>query len=133
MPHLSGTTCPPKLVGLSLRALAGCVVALATRGVMLPGAVCAAPFSMYYITGAFFYALLVPYVRGTGVVLRSPGVVPLLAAVAAHRDGWLHTGDLARVDPATGAAWVLDRLADTIAVEAFNVSPVEVEAALRGR
>lgn len=54
-------------------------------------------------------------------------------AAALEGDGWLHTGDLARVDPATGAAWVLDRLADTIAVEAFNVSPVEVEAALRGR
>lgn len=57
------------------------------------------------------------------------------AAPAAALEGekWLHTGDLARVDPATGAAWVLDHLADTIAVEVFNVSPVEVEAALRGR
>lgn len=85
MPHLSGTTCPPKLVGLALSAVAGCAVALATRGVLPPGAVCAAPFSMYHITGAFSYALLVPYVRGMGVVLRSPGVVPVLAAVAAHR------------------------------------------------
>lgn len=85
MPHLSGTSGPPKVVGLCHRALAVCVVALASREVVPPKAVCAAPFPMYHIAGALVYALLVTCVRGTGVVLRAPGVVPLLAAVAAHR------------------------------------------------
>lgn len=85
MPQLSGTTCPPKVVGLSLRAVAACVVVLVTRGVMPLGAVCAASFPMDHIAGALFFALLVPFVRGTGVVPRAPGVLPLFAAVAANR------------------------------------------------
>ncbi|OSX70452.1 hypothetical protein BU14_0749s0007 [Porphyra umbilicalis] len=56
---------------------------------------------------------------------------PGATAAAMDGGGWLHTGDLARRDPASGAVWVLDRLTDTIGVGAFNVSPVEVEAVLR--
>lgn len=71
------------------------------------------------------------------LLIRSPfhmagylGAPAAATAAAIDKDGWHHTGDLGRVDPATGVVWVLDRLTDTIAVGAQTVSPVEVEAAL---
>jgi acyl-CoA synthetase (AMP-forming)/AMP-acid ligase II len=47
------------------------------------------------------------------------------------RDGWLHTGDLTRVDP-DGYLTVVDRLKDMIITGGRNVYSVEVEAALAG-
>jgi len=47
----------------------------------------------------------------------------------AIEDGWLHTGDVVRVDPA-GRVHVIDRLKDMINRGGENVSSVEVEAAL---
>jgi fatty-acyl-CoA synthase len=47
----------------------------------------------------------------------------------ALRDGWLHTGDLARVD-ADGYLTLVDRLKDMIITGGHNVYSVEVEAAL---
>jgi fatty-acyl-CoA synthase len=49
--------------------------------------------------------------------------------VAAMRDGWLHTGDLARVD-ADGYLTLVDRLKDMIITGGHNVYSVEVEAAI---
>ena len=41
-------------------------------------------------------------------------------------EGWLHTGDMARIDP-SGFAYIVDRKKDMILVSGFNVYPNEVE------
>ena len=51
------------------------------------------------------------------------------ASEAAIVDGWLHTGDVVRVD-AAGRLHIVDRLKDIINRGGENVSSVEVEAAL---
>ncbi len=48
---------------------------------------------------------------------------------AAFRDGWLHTGDLARID-AEGYVYLLDRLKDMVITGGENVYCAEVEAVL---
>jgi long-chain acyl-CoA synthetase len=45
------------------------------------------------------------------------------------RDGWLHTGDVATMDP-DGYFRIVDRLKDMILVSGFNVYPNEIEDAL---
>lgn len=45
-------------------------------------------------------------------------------------DGWLHTGDVVRVDP-DGFATIVDRAKELIITGGFNVAPTEVEIALR--
>lgn len=70
------------------------------------------------------------------VVLRGPNVMlgywnrPEDTAKAI-RDGWLHTGDIGRLD-AAGFLSVEDRLTDLIIVGGRNVYPAEVENALYG-
>jgi len=44
-------------------------------------------------------------------------------------DGWLHTGDVARIDE-RGFVYVVDRLKDMILVSGFNVYPNEIEDVL---
>ncbi len=44
-------------------------------------------------------------------------------------DGWLHTGDVARIDP-DGLVYIVDRKKDMILVSGFNVYPNEVEDAV---
>ena len=68
------------------------------------------------------------------VLVRSPGVM-----LGYHRDedataatlagGWLHTGDVGRIDE-DGYLWVVDRLKDVILRNGFNVYPRDVEDAL---
>ena len=47
----------------------------------------------------------------------------------AIRDGWFHTGDMARMDE-DGYITIVDRKKDMILVSGFNVYPVEVENVL---
>ncbi len=68
------------------------------------------------------------------IVVRGPDVFagywgePALSAEAVV-DGWLRTGDLARVDEA-GFIYIVDRKKDMVVSGGFNVYPTEVEAAL---
>jgi acyl-CoA synthetase (AMP-forming)/AMP-acid ligase II len=65
------------------------------------------------------------------VVTRGEHVMPGYwradaTAVKAVRDGWLHTGDLGRLD-ADGLLWLVDRKGDMIITGGYNVYPREVE------
>jgi acyl-CoA synthetase (AMP-forming)/AMP-acid ligase II len=68
--------------------------------------------------------------------LRGPSTMagylrnPDATAATLDADGWLHTGDLARIDP-DGALFIVDRLKELIKVKAFPVAPAELEAVLR--
>jgi long-chain acyl-CoA synthetase len=46
------------------------------------------------------------------------------------RDGWLHTGDLGRID-ADGYVWIAGRIKDVVNVGGYKVLPGEVEGILR--
>ncbi|MBV7486427.1 AMP-binding protein [Bordetella sp. BOR01] len=66
-------------------------------------------------------------VRGPDVFAGYWGEPELSAQ--ALRDGWLHTGDLARMDD-EGFIYIVDRKKDMIITGGFNVYPTEVEQAL---
>ncbi len=51
------------------------------------------------------------------------------ATAEAVRDGWLHTGDIGRLDT-DGYLWVVDRLKDLVIRNGFNVYPRDVEDVL---
>jgi long-chain acyl-CoA synthetase len=67
--------------------------------------------------------------------LRGPQVMkgywnkPDETAVTVTEDGWLRTGDIARVD-ADGYFYIVDRLKDIIIASGFNIIPREVEEVL---
>ena len=77
-----------------------------------------------------------PSADGVGELLfRGPGVMlgyyrnPRATAAALTEDGFLRTGDLARIDP-DGALHLVGRSKELIIRSGFNVYPPEVEAAL---
>jgi long-chain acyl-CoA synthetase len=70
------------------------------------------------------------------LLVRGPNVVPGYwnkpdATAAAFAGGWLHTGDLARID-SDGLVYIVDRAKDMINRGGENVYCVEVENALAG-
>lgn len=66
---------------------------------------------------------------------RGPGIMkgyyrnPELTAMVIDADGWLNTGDFARLD-ADGSLFIVGRSKELIIRSGFNVYPVEVEAVL---
>jgi len=73
---------------------------------------------------------------GTGeILLRGPNVMlgylddPDATKAAVDTDGWLHTGDVGRLDDA-GNLTITDRLTDMYICGGFNVYPAEVEQVL---
>jgi malonyl-CoA/methylmalonyl-CoA synthetase len=70
------------------------------------------------------------------VLLRGPQVFSgylnddAATAAAFHADGWFRTGDIGRLDPATGYLHITGRLKELIISGGLNVFPQEVEAAL---
>lgn len=69
------------------------------------------------------------------ICVRGPDVfdgfwdAPQATSDAFDKDGWLHTGDLAKVD-ALGYIYIVDRKKDMLVSGGFNVYPNEVEATL---
>ncbi|MDX8029320.1 FadD3 family acyl-CoA ligase [Lentzea sp. BCCO 10_0856] len=69
------------------------------------------------------------------VLLRGPNVMlgylddPEATAAAIDTDGWLHTGDVGRIDE-RGYLSITDRLKDMYICGGFNVYPAEIEQAL---
>jgi o-succinylbenzoate---CoA ligase len=64
-------------------------------------------------------------IQDSEILVQGPTVAP----GAADEDGWLHTGDLGRIDD-EGFLYVHDRLGDVIVSGGENVLPVEVEEVL---
>jgi long-chain acyl-CoA synthetase len=76
--------------------------------------------------------------EGVGeIVIRGPNVMksywkrPEDTGAALSQDGWLRTGDLARVDE-DGAFWIVGRAKDLIIRDGRNVHPREIEDVLHG-
>ena len=67
--------------------------------------------------------------------IRGPQVMkgylnnPEATAETIDQDGWLHTGDIARIDD-DGHVYIVDRLKELIKVKGFQVAPAELEALL---
>ena len=77
-----------------------------------------------------------PGEQGPGeILLRGPNVMlgylddPAATEAAVDADGWLHTGDIGRLDP-SGYLTITDRLKDMYICGGFNVYPAEVEQVL---
>jgi HIP---CoA ligase len=87
-------------------------------------------------TAGFEVVVANPDPAGPGEILvRGPNVMlgylddPAATHAAIDADGWLHTGDIGRLDPA-GNLTITDRLKDMYICGGFNVYPAEVEQAL---
>ena len=69
------------------------------------------------------------------LLIRGPQVMkgyfnnPQATADAIDPDGWLHTGDLARVEP-DGSTRIVDRLKELIKYKGYQVAPAELEGLL---
>lgn len=71
------------------------------------------------------------------LLIRGPLVMlgyhnkPEATAEAIDSEGWLHTGDIARLQP-TGHIRIVDRLNDMIITGGYNIYPAEIERVLAG-
>ncbi|WP_188987708.1 class I adenylate-forming enzyme family protein [Saccharopolyspora thermophila] len=78
----------------------------------------------------------VPVGRDGEILLRGPQVFggywnrPEATRESFHPGGWFRTGDLGRIDPATGYLSITGRTKELIITGGFNVYPREVELAL---
>ena len=69
------------------------------------------------------------------LLIRGPQVMrgyfnnPEATREAITEDGWLHTGDIVRMDP-DGYVWILDRKKELIKYKGFQVPPAELEGLL---
>jgi acyl-CoA synthetase (AMP-forming)/AMP-acid ligase II len=69
------------------------------------------------------------------LLIRGPQVMkgylnnPQATARTIDGDGWLHTGDLARVEP-DGSTRIVDRLKELIKYKGYQIAPAELEAVL---
>jgi 4-coumarate--CoA ligase len=70
------------------------------------------------------------WVRGPQVMLGYHAN-PEATARSLTADGWLRTGDLARID-ADGHLFILDRVKELIKVKGFQVAPAELEGLILG-
>ena len=66
------------------------------------------------------------------LLVKGPGVMREYyknpeATAATLKDGWLHTGDIARMDE-DGFIWLVDRAKDVIITGGENIFPVEIES-----
>ncbi|UUU19617.1 AMP-binding protein [Streptomyces sp. DSM 40750] len=68
------------------------------------------------------------WVRGPNVMAGYLGN-PEATAATVDADGFLHTGDLARVD-STGCVYIVDRIKELIKYKGYQVAPAELEALL---
>jgi HIP---CoA ligase len=87
-------------------------------------------------TAGFEIRLAAPDADGAGeILLRGPNVMlgylddPAATSEAIDPAGWLHTGDIGRLEPA-GNLTITDRLKDMYICGGFNVYPAEVEQVL---
>ena len=69
------------------------------------------------------------------LLMRGPQVMqgyfddPISTAETLTEDGWLHTGDIARMDD-NGVVWIVDRKKELIKYSGFQVPPAELEGLL---
>ena len=78
----------------------------------------------------------VPHGEPGELLVRGPGVMKEYyknpeATATTLKDGWLLTGDIARVD-AEGFIWLVDRAKDIIITGGENIFPVEIESHVMG-
>ncbi|MBV8941008.1 MAG: AMP-binding protein [Solirubrobacterales bacterium] len=69
------------------------------------------------------------------LLVRGPQIMkgylnnPRATAQTIDRDGWLHTGDVARIEE-SGALRIVDRTKELIKYKAYQIAPAELEALL---
>jgi acyl-CoA synthetase (AMP-forming)/AMP-acid ligase II len=77
----------------------------------------------------------VPAGEAGELCIRGPQVMkgylnnPEATALTIDRDGWLHTGDVARIEE-NGALRIVDRIKELIKYKGFQIAPAELEALL---
>lgn len=90
---------------------------------------------MFVNNTTFTFLLDVPEGQPGELIVKGPNVMigyqdnPEATAGAIDKDGWLHTGDIMRVDK-DGNFFIVDRVKELIKYKGFQVAPVELESIL---
>jgi acyl-CoA synthetase (AMP-forming)/AMP-acid ligase II len=98
------------------------------------GAIAGGNLTATLLTARARGSTLLDVVRGE-LLIRGPQVMkgylnnPEATAHTIDDNGWLHTGDIARVDE-DGRFWIVDRLKELIKYKGYQVAPAELEALL---